>query len=238
MRALEAMPSVQRTDAASTCRRRSPRPGGAVMADTSLTPYIDLARELLRDYSPRTLAPPPNSRPAAVLLLLEHDRGEDRIVLTVRTDTVEHHKGQISFPGGGVHDADADLSVTALRETWEEIGVDPEHVEILGRLDDMVTTSNFLVAPYVGVLTAAPYEFVASELEVAEIIEPPVAHLLDDATLVMETRELQGQVRLMPAYHWEGHRIWGATARMLQELLDLLRGAPDRLDAIRAHSHA
>ncbi len=204
---------------------------------TSVTPYIDLARELLAAYTPR-LMDAPGSRPAAVLLLLYHDQGEDRILLTKWTDTVEHHKGQISFPGGGVHEADADLSVTALRETWEEVGVRPEHVEVLGRLDDMVTTSNFLVAPYVGVLKTTPYEFVTSELEVAEVLEPPIAHLLSDEALVMETRELQGEVRLLPAYHWEGHRIWGATARMLQEFLELLRGAPERLEAIRAHSHA
>lgn len=203
----------------------------------SLTPYIDLARELLRGYEPRALHSP-GSKPAAVLVLLYHDAGEDRVLLTRRTDTVEHHKGQISFPGGSVHDADADLSVTALRETWEEVGVLPEHVEVLGRLDDMVTTTDFLVAPFVAVLTATPYAFVSSELEVAEILEPPISHLLTDDALVMETRELQGEVRLLPAYVWEGHRIWGATARMLQEFLELLRGAPDRLEAIRAHSHA
>jgi 8-oxo-dGTP pyrophosphatase MutT (NUDIX family) len=132
----------------------------------SLTPYIDRARELLATYEPRNLHAP-DAMPAAVLLLLYHLEGEDRILLTVRTDRVEHHKGQISFPGGAVHDADADLSVTALRETWEEVGVRPEDVEIIGRLDGMVTTSNFLVAPYVGVLRSVPYEFIPSELEVA-----------------------------------------------------------------------
>ena len=203
----------------------------------SPTPYIDLARALLMTYEPRTLDAP-DARPAAVLVLLHHDEGADRVILTRRTDTVEHHKGQISFPGGGVHDSDADLSVTALRETWEEIGVRPEDVELLGRLDPMVTTSNFLVTPYVGVLRPGPYAFVASELEVAEILAPPIAHLLDEASLVMETRELQGEVHLLPAYHWEGHRVWGATARMLQEFLELLRGGADRLAAIRAHSHA
>jgi 8-oxo-dGTP pyrophosphatase MutT (NUDIX family) len=203
-----------------------------------LTPYIDLARELLAGYAPRAVAAPPDARRAAVLALLEHDAGEDRVILTKRTDTVEHHKGQISFPGGGVHDADPDLAFTALRETWEEIGVEPEEIEIIGRLDDMVTTSNFLVTPFVGVLKKTPYEFIPSELEVAEVLEPPLAHLLDDASLIMETRELRGQVLLLPVYVWEGHRIWGATARMLQELLELLRGAPDRLAAIRAHTHA
>lgn len=204
---------------------------------TSLTPYIDLARDLLRGYEPRSVDAP-DTRRAAVLALLYHDQGADRLLLTKRTETVEHHKGQICFPGGGVHGGDADLSVTALRETWEEVGIRPEHVEIIGRLDDMVTISNFLVTPFVGVLHHTPYEFVPSDIEVAEVIEPPIADLLDDATLVLEERTLDGQTRPSPAYLWNGHRVWGATARMLQELLELLRGAPDRLAAIREHSHA
>jgi 8-oxo-dGTP pyrophosphatase MutT (NUDIX family) len=203
----------------------------------SITPYIDLARDRLRDYSPRTLDAP-DARPAAVLLLLYHDQGADRILLTKRTETVEHHKGQISFPGGGVHAADADLGVTALRETWEEVGVHPEDVELIGRIDDTITTSNYLVAPYVGVLRRTPYEFVAQDVEVALILEPPLAHLLDDANLAFEERELQGQTRRTPAYWWGEHRIWGATARMLYEFLALLKDEPDRLAAIRAHSHA
>lgn len=203
----------------------------------SLTPYIDRARELLKEYEPRDVDAP-DSMAAAVLLLLYHQEGQDRILLTVRTETVEHHKGQISFPGGAVHDTDADLSVTALRETWEEVGVRPEDVEIIGRLDGMVTTSNFLVAPYVGVLRTVPYEYIPSELEVAEVIEPPLADLLADGALVWEERELQGQIRLLPAYCWNGYRIWGATARMLQELLELLQGDAQRLAALRAHTHA
>lgn len=204
---------------------------------TSITPYIDLARDLLRDYKPRSVDAPDTHR-AAVLALLYHDQGADRVLLTKRTEIVEHHKGQICFPGGGVHAGDADLSVTALRETWEEVGIRPEHVEIIGRLDDMVTISNFLVTPFVGVLHHTPYEFIPSAIEVAEVLEPPIAELLDDATLVIEERSLDGQTRHMPAYHWNGHRVWGATARMLQELLDLFHGAPDRLAAIREHSHA
>jgi 8-oxo-dGTP pyrophosphatase MutT (NUDIX family) len=202
-----------------------------------ITPFIDRARAVLATYEPRDLDAP-DAKVAAVLLLLYHQEGEDRILLTVRTDTVEHHKGQISFPGGAVHDADADLSVTALRETWEEVGVRPEDVDVIGRLDGMVTTSNFLVAPYVGVLKTTPYEYLPSELEVAEVIEPPLAELLAEGTLVWEERELQGQVRLLPAYHWNGYRIWGATARMLQEFLCLLQGEEERLAAVRSHTHA
>jgi 8-oxo-dGTP pyrophosphatase MutT (NUDIX family) len=202
----------------------------------SVTPYIDLARDLLRGYEPRGLAAP-DARRAAVLTLLYHDQGADRVLLTKRTDTVEHHKGQICFPGGGVHDGDADLSVTALRETWEEVGVYPEHVEIIGRLDEIVTISNFLVTPYVGVLHKTPYEFVPSDIEVAEVLEPPIADLLDDASLVLEERVVDGEIRYAPAYLWNGHRVWGATARMLQEFLDLLQGAPERLAEIRQDSH-
>lgn len=194
---------------------------------------IRLARERLAAYEPRQIDAPA-ARPAAVLLLLYYDLGAERLLLTRRTDTVEHHKGQISFPGGGVHDADADLGVTALRETWEEVGVHPTDVELIGRLDDSLTNSNYLVAPYVGVLTQTPYEYVSSDFEVAEILEPPLAHLLDDANLQMETRQLDGRVLLMPAYVWEGHRIWGATARMLGEFLELLRGDPERLEAARS----
>ena len=197
----------------------------------STTPYIDLARELLRDYTPHAVEAG-DFKLAAVLILLYHHDGAERVLLTRRTDTVEHHKGQISFPGGGVHDEDADLAATALRETWEEVGVRPEHVELLGRLDDIITISDYHVAPYVGVLLKTPYEFVTSPLEVAEVLEPPLEHLLDDANLELETRVNNGTVRLVPAYTWEGHRVWGATARMLQELLELLRGSPERLDAI------
>ena len=197
----------------------------------SVTPYIDLARDLLRDYQPRVIDAP-GARRAAVMTLLFHDLGADRVLLTKRTDTVEHHKGQISFPGGGVDADDVDLSATALRETWEEVGVDPDHVEIIGQLDEIVTISNFLVTPYVGVLHRTPYVWVPSDIEVAEVLEPPIAVLLEEATLVLEERFVDGAAHVAPAYHWNGHRIWGATARMLHEFLDLLRGAPDRLAAI------
>lgn len=187
---------------------------------------IRLARDRLRAYAPRPLDAPA-ARPAAVLLLLYADRGAERLLFTRRTDRLEHHKGQISFPGGGADPDDADRAATALREAWEEIGVRPEDVELLGRLDDSLTNSNYLVAPFVGVLGRTPYEFVSSEFEVAEILEPPLAHLLDPANLVMETRQFEGEVVLMPAYHWEGHRIWGATARILEGFLALLGDGPD-----------
>jgi 8-oxo-dGTP pyrophosphatase MutT (NUDIX family) len=183
---------------------------------------IQLSRERLRGYEPRRLDAPA-SMPAAVLLLLEHVAGAERVILTVRSHTVEHHKGQISFPGGAVHDADADLATTALRENWEEIGVHPDHVEIIGQLDDMITISNFVVTPFVGVLKQAPYEFVPAEIEVAEVIEPPLTHLLDEANVEWEERTPGDPGTRSPAFLYGEHRVWGATARMLWEFLSLLQ---------------
>ena len=185
--------------------------------------YIARARRLLAPYEPRLLDLPA-ARDAAVLILLYHDAGAERVLLTRRTDTVEHHKGQISFPGGGRHGADEDLATTALRETWEEVGVHPDDVELVGRLDEALTTSNFRVAPYVGVLRRTPYEFVPNPIEVAEVLEVPLRHLLDPAHTEYEHRTLRdGRTLVSPAYWYDGRRIWGATARMLEMFLDLLR---------------
>lgn len=193
------------------------------------TDFIALARELLDAYEPLS-AETAATREAAVLVLLYHDAGAERVLLTRRTDTVEHHKGQISFPGGGRHGADEDLATTALRETWEEVGVHPDDVEVIGRLDEIVTVSDFRVAPFVGVLRRAPYEFVPSPLEVAEVLEVPLRHLLDPANTVYETYERAGVPIVSPAYWYDGHRIWGATARMLEGFLTMLRGASDARD--------
>jgi 8-oxo-dGTP pyrophosphatase MutT (NUDIX family) len=189
---------------------------------------IARARAVLADYRPRHAGVEvADARDAAVLVLLADYLGEAHVVLTRRTDTVEHHKGQISFPGGARHGEDEDLALTALRETWEEIGVHPHDVELIGRLDEIVTVSNFRVAPFVGVLKRVPYPFVPSPLEVAEVLEVPIRHLLDPANKVYESRVAwSGGPTVSPAYWWGGHRIWGATARMLERFLDLLERGP------------
>ena len=131
-------------------------------------------RSFLAGYQPVRLSVD-DTTPAAVLLLLYEKEGEPHIVLTRRTDYVEHHKGETSFPGGAFDAEDADLMTTALRETEEEIGVRPQDVEVLGRLDDIVTITDFLVSPFVGVLPSADYPFVANAHEVAELVEVPAA---------------------------------------------------------------
>jgi 8-oxo-dGTP pyrophosphatase MutT (NUDIX family) len=185
---------------------------------------LELSRihERLAAYEPQYIEGEALPR-AAVLLPLYDVGGELRVVLTRRSELVEHHKGQISFPGGAFDATDADLRQTAVRETWEEIGVSIDHIEVIGQLDEMITVSNFLVRPFVGRLTQpAPYPFVHSEVEVAEILEVPLAYLRDEKNLETEMRVYQGVLRPHYSYRWGEHVIWGATARILHQFLDLL----------------
>ncbi len=183
---------------------------------------IDKTRQVMAEYIPRHIEDS-SATPAAVVILVYDRDGEAHVLFTERTEHVEHHKGQISFPGGAWDGADERLETTALRETQEEIGVDPEDVDIVGQLDDMITISNFRVTPYVGILsTNSEYPFVVNEREVAKVVQVPLSHLMDERNMELEVRQHQGKQVLVPAYTYEGHRIWGATARMLRQFLELL----------------
>lgn len=184
--------------------------------------WLDRTRQALADYLPRQMECK-DATPAAILILVYDRDGEANVLFTERTHHVEHHKGQISFPGGASDDGDEDLARTALRETEEELGVRPEDVEIIGRLDDMVTISNFRVTPFVGVLrTNSEYTFVLNSHEVERVVQVPLPHLLDERNMELEVRQHKGKQVLVPAYTYENHRIWGATARMLRQFLELL----------------
>jgi len=166
-----------------------------------------------------TVVPPEGRRRAAVLLPLFVRDGALRVLLTRRTDTVEHHRGQISFPGGVEEEDDDTPWATAVRETEEELGIAPGDVRLLGPLTPLVTVTDFFVEPFVG---AIPYPHVLrpAAAEIAEVIDVPVAALLDPKTL--ERRLLPGRDEPTLFYHHGPHVIWGATARMLKELLDAL----------------
>ena len=186
------------------------------------TNLLDDIRERTAAYAPARIDDPGLAR-AAVLLPLYDNGGDVHVLFTVRSELVEHHKGQISFPGGGYDASDGDLRVTALRETWEEIGVARDHVEIFGELDEMVTVSDFLVRPFVGLITQpGPYPFAHSEVEVAEILEVPLRHLRDVANVVAEERVYQGRAMMTYSYRFGRHLIWGATARILHQFLELI----------------
>lgn len=158
---------------------------------------------------------------AAVLIPLVCKDGQWHVVVTQRTQTVEVHKGQISFPGGACDVDDKDLISTALRETHEEIGVPPNVVNVLGALDDFRTITNFSVTPFVGVIPH-PFAYKPSPGEVESVVEVPLSFLRDPENLRMEQREHEGQVLDVLFWDFGRYTIWGATARMLQIFLDLV----------------
>ena len=159
-------------------------------------------------------------RPAAVLLPLV-EAPEPWIVFTKRTDDLPRHPGEISFPGGMRHEEDADLLATALRETDEELGLSPDLVEVLGRLEPLETfTSGMSIYPFVGALEADPV-FTANPGEIAEVLEFPLARLLEVERPM--SWEKGGQTWWGHVYELDGHTIWGATGRILHEFLGLLR---------------
>jgi 8-oxo-dGTP pyrophosphatase MutT (NUDIX family) len=143
------------------------------------------------------------------------------VLLTRRTESLEHHRGQIAFPGGRREEGDDSLLETALRETQEEIGLEPDDVKILGTLSPLTTITNFHVQPFVGAMPH-PYLLRPAEAEIAELIEAPVATLMDPKAL--ETRRIPGREEPVLFYHHGPHVTWGATARILKELLDAVRG--------------
>ncbi|MEQ8665709.1 MAG: CoA pyrophosphatase [Rhodospirillales bacterium] len=159
--------------------------------------------------------------PAAVLVpLVERDEGTT-VILTKRTDKLKDHPGQISFPGGRVDPGDEGPISTALRETEEEIGIAPERIEVLGRLDTYLTATGFSVTPVVG-RVQTPFQMVPDPFEVAEVFEVPLRFLLDPANHLREERwfgDLQWFAYAMP---YANYRIWGVTAGMIRNFYEIL----------------
>ncbi|MEX1276556.1 MAG: CoA pyrophosphatase, partial [Bacteroidota bacterium] len=179
-----------------------------------MKPAIDRITEFLGRHQRKELNNPALKQ-AAVLILLFPKEGSLHLLLTKRTDHVEHHKGQISFPGGARDDQDADLVATALRETEEEIGLPPGAVQVLGLFDDFETPSGFAIAPVVGFVPSLP-ALSPSLHEVAEIIEVPLALFLDKKNERTVRMERKGKTHDVFFYDYNGHEVWGATAAMIR----------------------
>jgi 8-oxo-dGTP pyrophosphatase MutT (NUDIX family) len=158
---------------------------------------------------------------AAVLIPLFKKDGQYHILFTRRSDKVEYHKSQISFPGGRQDRKDKDPLSTALREAREEMGIKRKDVRILGELDDICTaTTDFCISPFVA-LIPYPYPFKVNPLEIEEVIEVPLSILYDKRRFRQEARERNGKPFEVYFYRYKGYTIWGATARILKQLLDL-----------------
>ncbi len=175
---------------------------------------------------PGDILPPPPEHPvkeAGVLVLLYLVEQELYLVLTRRTDSVAMHKGQISLPGG-MREPGESLSETAIRETGEELGLDSSHIQLLGEplTSLFIPVSGFWVTPFVGFWPDAP-AFYAAPAEVIELIQPPVAALLDDSLMQHEYWEIRGERVQVPFFYINGHKVWGATAMMLSEFAAMLQ---------------
>jgi len=152
-------------------------------------------------------------RASAVLIPLFYNQGQYHVLFTERSEEVDFHKGQVCFPGGTQEPSDSSLLQTALRETEEEISLKAQDIEVLGEFDDTLTlTSNYVISPFVAFIPH-PYPFKADGREIREIFSVPLSFLMDEANFKQDSY----------SYEYEGHVIWGATARILKQFIDLLK---------------
>ena len=158
-------------------------------------------------------------RPAGVLVAITLAYETPRVILTKRSSALKHHPGQIAFAGGKQDETDEDVVAAALREAHEEIGLLPNNVEVIGALPAHETVTSFLVTPVIG-LVHDRFQFVAEAGEVAEVFTVPLAHILDPAHYIVESRHWKGVSRKYFTVPYGPYYIWGATARMLRSLAD------------------
>ncbi len=190
------------------------------MVSLSVDQLVAQTRACLAARERRVVAP--GSLVSAAVLVPIVDRGEPYIVFAKRTDRVGHHRGQISFPGGIVDPADRSTVDAALREAEEEIALPRASVEVLGVLDDTETfATRFVITPYVGVIRE-PVPWKPDGEEIERVIEVPFAALVADGTFRVEQWEHDGVTRPVYFFDYLGETIWGATARIVKQYLDLL----------------
>ena len=189
--------------------------------------FLRSLREAMAGRQPGEMADPraPEEalRPASVLIPLYEEAGETGIVFVQRSDHLGKHAGQIAFPGGGLDPCDVDDLACALRESQEEVALPPEEVEVIGQLDRYATITGYRISPFVGRLRHWPLELVPDPGEVAAILTVPVVRLIEPGALRVASL---GTGKAINFFDVGDHVIWGATARMLRQLLELALGRP------------
>ena len=179
---------------------------------------IDKLKQRLNGYAPRTLV---TNRPeAGVLIALTNDAHDPEVILTRRARHLNTHSGEIAFPGGKRDATDPDLLFTALREAEEEVGLSPSQVEVLGPLGQLMSKHMLQVTPYVGIIDKG-VELTPNPDELDRIHRVPVSFFLEDKRHHTDKIPFKGVTHYVPAYEYEGDIIWGLTAYMLVELLNV-----------------
>jgi len=182
---------------------------------------IDRLRKKLAHYDRRVIAAGTLTKSAVLIPITKRTEGLE-LLFTKRTDRVEHHKGQISFPGGACDPAETTPAETALRESQEEIGLPPSAVALLGAMDDIRTPSGFIVTPVVGYIETLPTLHLNDE-EVAEVVFVPLEKFFDEGVRRSKFREVEGKTTEVFFYDVWKEPVWGATALFVKRLVDLLR---------------
>jgi 8-oxo-dGTP pyrophosphatase MutT (NUDIX family) len=178
------------------------------------------------DLNPELYEPGRSLIPAAVLVPIVEREAALTVLLTRRTDHLDDHAGQIAFPGGRIEASDADPGAAALREAEEETGLPPARVRLIGQLDTYVTRTGFEVVPVVGLVTP-PFPVVPDSFEVAEIFEVPLGFFLAPENRERHSLVYQGKERQFYAFPYGDYYVWGATAGMMVNLVDVLNVNPD-----------
>lgn len=159
-------------------------------------------------------------REAAVLVPTYELNGSEFVVLTVRTHALKHHSNQIAFPGGAKDDTDETLWDTALRETQEELGLNPVDIQFISELGQQITPTGYRVSPFVGrIMVPDCWQFNADEI--AEVFSVPLDHLREKKHLEIEQKVYEGRSFMDPHFFYKNHVIWGMTGRVLYEFLEL-----------------
>ena len=207
-----------------TWRLAQPLPGSNSQSKMSINP---LSSGLTRQKMSR------EAWPAGVLVLFYPFQGQIFLVLIKRSGQVRYHQHQISFPGGQKEENES-IEQAALREAREELNINQMEIKLAGRLTPLfIEVSNYCLQPVVATATSRP-DFKPNPQEVAEIIELPLSHLLDPKNKKEEWQWLRGQSVLIPFFEFDGYQIWGATAMVLSELIDILN---EKIEPARLASH-